>query len=95
MPLIPCHDCNGTGHFVLGNAGDDDDRYAGDCERCGGTGEVEAACHCCGAVAALTSTDDDGHGYCHACNVVHFRTLARDRFRAALRSVVAFPEAAE
>lgn len=93
MPLIPCHDCNGCGYFVLGDAGPDEGRYAGDCEWCGGSGEVEQTCRGCDAPAEYEYVDADGDGYCHECCVAHFRFEARRYFR--IRAAVALPEAAE
>jgi len=93
MSLVPCKDCNGHGYFVRGHYSEDE-TFAGDCEHCDGTGERPMVCNACGVSTDIDSVDADGEGYCHACNVVHFRTLARDRFRAAL-AAVAFPEAAE
>lgn len=91
--LTHCKDCNGHGYFVRGHYSEDE-AFAGDCERCDGTGERAMVCNACCKSTDIDSVDADGEGYCHACNVAHFRSLARDRFRAAL-AVVALTEAAE
>lgn len=91
MPLIPCHDCNGCGYFVVDLG--DDDRYAGDCERCGGSGEREQTCRGCDAPAEYEHVDADGDGFCHECCVSYFRFEARRYFR--IRAASAMAEAAE